>query len=45
MRTDGVNAYLIQTLHEKFPVLGVDNGLHRSAQHADAVTLEYAAAV
>ncbi len=38
-------AYLIQTLHEQLAVFGVDDGLHGSTQHADAVMLEHAAAV
>ena len=45
LRTDGLDAYLGESLHKKLAVLGVYYGLHRSAEHIHTVALQNTAAV
>ena len=40
VRLDRLDVDLVHALHEEFAVFGVDDGLHRGAEHLDAVGLE-----
>ncbi len=42
---DGLDADLVEALHEEFAVFGVDDGSHGCAKHFDTVAFEHAASI